>query len=242
MKLAVKGAPGLPVVLLIHPELSDWTFFEGLCDELGVRYRVALPTLSGHYSGSAGFVSSAEDARTLRTLLRDSEVEQIRVLVGCGVGAQVGLEFVRDAAPGAVRRCVFSGAALTNGRIARAAKLHEMRSLAQAARKNPETASRRVDTHHEAYARCVAKVAARMDGATLAALADACCAYAELPPLNRARQGSTTFLWGSYDPACKAAERVRRAYPYAQVEVATGLEAYADLLGDPAGFARRHLA
>lgn len=241
MKLTVKGAPDLPVVLLIHPELSDWTFFDGLCEELGGRFRTALPTLSGHYPGSAGFVSAADEAQTLRALLKASGVRRLHALVGCGVGARVGLELLRDAPLDAVRICVFDGAALGGSKLARTSKLHEMRALAKAARKDPEAAARRVDTHDEAYAASVAKVAARMDGATLTTLADACCSCGELPPLNRARQGSTAFLWGSYDPACRAAERVRRAYPHAAVEVAAGFEPYADLLGDPAGFARRWL-
>lgn len=241
MKLTVKGAPNLPVVLLVHPELSDWTFFDGLCAELGGRFRTALPTLSGHYAGSAGFVSAEDEARTLRALLRASGVQRLHALVGCGVGARVGLEFLRDAPLDAVRVCVFDGAALGDSKLARTVKLHEMRALVKAARKNPRAAARRVDTHDEAYAAGVGKVAAHIDGPSVEALADACCSYGELPPLNRARQGSTAFLWGSYDPACKAAGRVRRAYPHARVEVATGLEPYADLLGDPAGFARRWL-
>ncbi len=242
MKLTVKGIPNRPVVVLIHPELCDWRFFDRICEQLNGRYRVALPTLSGHYSNGPDFVSVAAEAKRLRYLLNNSGIDRIHTLLGCGIGGHIGLEFLKDAALDEVRFAVFDSPTLTNSHAGRSTKLHEFRSIAHAARRDPEKALRRVDTRDTEYAKLIVSVAARMSETSLIALADACFDCPSLPELSAARQHTTDFIWGSYDPQCKSAAEVRKAYPYAAVDVSPGNPAYTAMMYHTEEYVHRYLS
>ncbi|MBQ6796404.1 MAG: alpha/beta hydrolase, partial [Clostridia bacterium] len=58
-------------------------------------YYVILPTLSGHYEGSADYISKEDDAGLLLDYLHDNGITDIRLLHGTSMGAEVALETAR---------------------------------------------------------------------------------------------------------------------------------------------------
>ena len=218
MKLTVKGVPGLPVALLIHPMLGDETFFDDVIDELKGRYRVAVPTLDGHYAGSPDFVSAAQEAEVLRRKLAAEGIDRVHVMLGCSLGACVALELLAQAPRGFARLAVFDSAPLMDSGLSRTICMHDLRGLRHAVEKRPEKARRRVDTRDAEYAYTITQTIRHVSDASMAGIADACC-HATLPQIPESAQPFMTFTWGSFDPAMKSWKRVRRAYPRAQMVV-----------------------
>lgn len=242
MKLTVRGVPDRPVALLIHPALTGPAYFDGIAEALGGRYRLALPTLDGHYDHGPDFAGVARSADELAHHLRAEGIAHVELLLGVGLGANVGLRLLADLPRGSVRRAVFDGAALGTSGLRRAAQLRRMRKIAKAAReKKPGVARNLVDSRDEEYAALVVDQARAASDATLDAIATACNDTPELPPLPEALQGFVTFTWGSYDQNARYARRVGEAYPRALIVMKRGLPPHSNLLNNPEHYVEEFL-
>lgn len=238
MKLTVKGVPGQPVALCIHPALTGPAYFDGIIDALKGRYRVALPTLDGHYDNGPDFAGIARSADELAHHLRSEGIDHVEVLLGCQLGANVGLRLLATLPRGVVRRAVFDGATLESSGLGRTLYLRELRRIAKAARTGKPGAARKlVDSRDGEYVDLVVDQARSMSDASFCAIADACYGRSddagELPALPEGMQGFVTFTWGSYDQSSKCATRISRAYPRARIDIKRGLPPYAYLLNNP---------
>lgn len=242
MKFTVKGVPGLPIALLIHPALTDASFFDDTINALGGRYRVAVPTLDGHYDGSPDFLDAERSATELAHHLRAEGIDHVNLLFGCQLGAVVGLRLLADLPRGAIRRAVFDGAPLAHSEFGRGMYLRELRRIAKAAHeKAPGKARNLVDSRDEEYAHLVVQTVRGASDVTLQNVARACNDTADLPDLPEVTQGFTTFYWGSFDQTMKCATRVGRAYPRAHVVIKRGYPALGYLLKDPEAYAEEFL-
>ena len=239
MKLTVKGVPGAPHALLIHPAMTDASYFDPLMDALCGKYRLAIPTLDGHYADAPDFTSAHDQAERLMFKLHAEHIDHINVMLCCGLGACVGLALLA-AAPGLVRLSVFDGAHLDDSALREREYLHRLRMVAKVGLRNPVKARRRVDTRDERYASLFVDVAKHASGATLVNVAHAAC-RAALPELPAHVQSFMTFTWGGYDETGSCHARVARAYPAASFVIKERHGTNGFLLGDPDGFARRFL-
>lgn len=218
MKLTVKGAPGAPVALLIHPMLADETFFDDVIDALHGRYRVAVPTLDGHYAGSPDFVSARQEAEVLLRKLSAEGVAHVRVMLGCSLGAAVALELLAQAPRGFAQVSVFDSPTLMDSALSRAICARDLCKLRKRLENKPEKARRLVDTRDAEYAYTVTQTLRTASPASVRAMTDAAC-HATLPQVPESVQPFMTFTWGSFDPSMKAWRRVQRAYPRANLVV-----------------------
>lgn len=240
MKFTVKGVPGQPVALLIHPVMADASFFDDLIDEMRGSYRVALPTLDGHYAGSPSFASARQEAEVLARKLQAEGVERVRVLLGCSLGAAVALELLAMMPRGFARLAVFDSPALIDSGLSRAIMAHDLRKIRKVAKEKPERARRLIDTRDDDYAFLIQHNAAAATDATVEGVCDACC-HAALPQVPEAQQPFMTFVWGSFDPAMKCRARVTRAYPHANVVIKDRYAHCDYLMMHPEDFAREFM-
>lgn len=246
MKLTVKGVPGQPIALFIHPALTGPAYFDGIIDALKGRYRVALPTLDGHYDNAPDFAGIGRSADELARHLRAEGIDHVEVLLGCQLGANVGLRLLGTLPRGMVRRAVFDGAALETSGLGRTLYLRELRRIAKAARTGKPGAARKlVDSRDDDYVDLVVDQARSASDATLCAIADACFGGTDdargLPELPEAMQGFVTFTWGSYDQGSKCATRLSRTYPRAHIDIKRGLPPYSYLLDNSERYVEEYL-
>lgn len=241
MKMTVRGIPGRPVALFIHPALTDYSFFDPLVDALKGRYRIAMPTLDGHYKDAPAFSDAATQAERIEFHLKAEHIDHVEVMLACGIGAGVGLQLLARLPHGTIRRSVFDAAQLGKSATGEALYLRHIRKIAKASLANPSRARNHVDTRDERYARLVVETARIASQQTLKNVAHAAYA-AQLPQIPAGAQGFMTFVWGTYDQAGEAGGRVLKAYPHADIHMVEKIVAYGYLLGDPDGFAAEFLA
>lgn len=240
MKITVKGAPGLPIALLLHPAMQDASYFDSLIDALHGQYRVAIPTMDGHYPGSPDFSDASTEAGRVLFHLEGERIERLGLILACGLGAAIALELL-SRRPALLRgNCVLDSAVLGSSHLGEANYLHDLRKVASIASTKPDRARNRVDSRDEPYARTFVDIARQASDATLVNLARA--SYrSSLPEIAPGIQGLMRFVWGSYDQAGEAHQRVMRAYPAARVEILKGWGANGYLRGDPEGYAKAYL-
>lgn len=240
MRLKLVGAPGRPVALFVHPALQDASFFDPLVDALHGDFRVALPTLDGHYPGAPDFDDARTQASRLDFHLRAEHVGRVEVLLSCGVGVPVALWLMAGRPALVTGKAVLDGGTLSRGTLRALSCRHGMERLASRARADPARARNLVDSRDAALVDAQVRVASKASRATVAALAEASFP-ALLPELAESLQVRTTFLWGAYDQNGSAHARVARAYPAAHVRVVPGWGALGLLRADPEGYARAYL-
>ena len=91
------GRENRDVVVLIHPALVMWDYFEYVIPLLREKYHVIVPALPGYDETAPGdFTSVEEIAASLAEWLDAHGVQKIACLYGCSMGGAVVTRFLAD--------------------------------------------------------------------------------------------------------------------------------------------------
>lgn len=85
------------VIVLIHPSLVMWDYFEYVIPLLQDRYRLIIPALDGYDEDSAGdFTSVEETAVQLADWLVSHGISKLSCIYGCSMGGSIVIRFLCD--------------------------------------------------------------------------------------------------------------------------------------------------
>jgi pimeloyl-ACP methyl ester carboxylesterase len=85
------------VVVLIHPSLVMWDYFEYVIPLMQDRYHLIVPALPGYDVDSAGdFTSVEEIASELASWLISHGIPELSSIYGCSMGGSVVIRFLSD--------------------------------------------------------------------------------------------------------------------------------------------------
>ena len=91
------GEENKNVVVLIHPALVMWDYFEYVIPLLEKKYRVVVPALPGYDEEAPGdFTSVEEIAAALGSWLEAHGIQEIACIYGCSMGGAVATRFLAD--------------------------------------------------------------------------------------------------------------------------------------------------
>ena len=95
MKFDVLGDRNNPTVLLIHGMFCNADSVKHFAKYLQDDFFIVIPTMSGHYQGSADYLSKENEAKEILGYLHKIGVKKLALLQGTSMGAEVALEFAR---------------------------------------------------------------------------------------------------------------------------------------------------
>ena len=85
------------VVVLVHPSLVMWDYFEYVIPLLQDRYRLIIPALPGYDEDAPGDFNSVEKiAEELADRLEERGLSEISCIYGCSMGGAVVTRFLAD--------------------------------------------------------------------------------------------------------------------------------------------------
>lgn len=103
------GKKGQDVVVLIHPSLVKWDYFERVIPLLEARYHLVVPALPGYdFEDDSDFTSVEKIAGDLGTWLKDQGHTQLYAVYGCSMGGSIALRLTTDQRV-ETRHCVMDG-------------------------------------------------------------------------------------------------------------------------------------
>ena len=85
------------VIVLIHPSIVMWDYFEYVIPALAKKYHVIVPALPGYDTESKGDFTSVEDiAIELSTWLVQNNYYEVECLYGCSMGGSMVIRMLAD--------------------------------------------------------------------------------------------------------------------------------------------------
>ena len=88
------GADKNKIIVLIHPSLVMWDYFEYILSILKEEYRIIVPALPGYdeENPNENFTSVEEIADNLLGWLKEHKIEKVDLLYGCSMGGSIALK------------------------------------------------------------------------------------------------------------------------------------------------------
>ena len=91
------GKDGAPVVVLIHPSLVMWDYFEFVIPLMQDTYHLVVPALPGYDEDAPGDFTSVEHiAAELEDWLIARDILEICCIYGCSMGGSIVMRFLAD--------------------------------------------------------------------------------------------------------------------------------------------------
>jgi len=91
------GKENDPVVVLIHPSIVMWDYFEDVIPLLAEKYHLIIPALPGYDPGQEGdFTSVEEIAAELESWLTVHDMNEVACLYGCSMGGSIISRMLAD--------------------------------------------------------------------------------------------------------------------------------------------------
>jgi len=91
------GKDNKEILVLVHPAVVMWDYFEYLIPLMENRYHLVIPALPGYDESRPRDFTSVEDiAKDLEKWLEDNGYSQIAGIYGCSMGGAVVLRFLAD--------------------------------------------------------------------------------------------------------------------------------------------------
>lgn len=85
------------VILLIHPSLVRWDYFESVIPFLQEEYHLIVPALPGYDPQSReSFTSVEQIAEELADALQERKIEKIACVYGCSMGASIAIRMLAE--------------------------------------------------------------------------------------------------------------------------------------------------
>ena len=88
------GADKNKIIVLIHPSLVMWDYFEYILSILKEEYHIIVPALPGYdeENPNENFTSVEEIADNLLGWLKEHKIEKVDLLYGCSMGGSIALK------------------------------------------------------------------------------------------------------------------------------------------------------
>ena len=88
------GADKNKIIVLIHPSLVMWDYFEYILPILKEEYHIIVPALPGYdeENPNENFTSVEEIADNLLGWLKEHKIEKVDLLYGCSMGGSIALK------------------------------------------------------------------------------------------------------------------------------------------------------
>ena len=97
MKIHEFGNKNAPAILLIHPSLVMWDYYEAVVPLLEERYHVFVPALPGYdKEEKSDFTSVEAIAKELADYLLEQGIMEVACISGCSMGGSVAIRFLSD--------------------------------------------------------------------------------------------------------------------------------------------------
>ena len=97
MRICEFGVENPECILLIHPSLVTWDYFENVIPLLEKQYHLLIPALPGYDLTDASEFSSVERiASQLADELREKGISQVKAIYGCSMGGSIALRMAVD--------------------------------------------------------------------------------------------------------------------------------------------------
>ncbi len=91
------GNKGKPTVVLVHPSMTRWDYFEYVIPLLKEQYHLIVPALPGYDPDAKGDYTSVEEiAKELENWIIYSGCANVACLYGCSMGGSVVLRMIAD--------------------------------------------------------------------------------------------------------------------------------------------------
>ena len=96
-------------ILLIHPSIVRWDYFEYVVPLLENRYHLIIPSLPGYdFEDDSDFTSVEKIAEDLNIWMKDHEIHELYAIYGCSMGGSIALMVtLGQSIP--IRHCVMDG-------------------------------------------------------------------------------------------------------------------------------------
>ncbi len=97
MKIYEFGRENPEKIVLLHPSLVTWDYFENLIPLLEDKYHLLIPALPGYDLTDGSQFSSVEQiASELADDLQRKGIEEVRAIYGCSMGGSIALRMAAD--------------------------------------------------------------------------------------------------------------------------------------------------
>ena len=97
MKIYEFGKENPECILLIHPSLVTWDYFERVIPLLEKHYHLLIPALPGYDLNDDSQFSCVEDiAIKLADDILDKGINEIKIIYGCSMGGSIALRMAAD--------------------------------------------------------------------------------------------------------------------------------------------------
>ncbi len=91
------GKDNKEVIVLVHPSMVMWDYFEYVIPLLENRYRLIVPALPGYDEDMKGdFTSIEEIAAELADWLKSHDINELSCIYGCSMGGSIVTRFIAD--------------------------------------------------------------------------------------------------------------------------------------------------
>lgn len=252
MKVDVLGSREHPAVIMIPGMFCTSEMPKVIGRYLEQDYYVILPTLDGHHESCPKYHSKEQDAREIIDWLKQQQIQEIALLQGTSMGAEVALEVARQLdIP--VRHYLYDGGPFFHFprffRAIMARKFQMIVNLAasketteeaeEAILRNPlvrKLGGSNLDDYRGLLS-SFAEIGRWISKDSIRRIADTCYRCI-LPELSEEMLARTTFLFSEKEPARKSEKRLKRKYPNARFYVAKGFGHCGFQISDPTGYVR----
>ena len=97
MRIHEFGKDNKQVIILVHPSVVRWDYFEFVIPLLEKKYRVIVPALPGYdEEGKDDFTSVEQISADLADWLKSNGMEDISCIYGCSMGGSVVVRMLAD--------------------------------------------------------------------------------------------------------------------------------------------------
>jgi esterase/lipase len=97
MKIYEYGEENPECILLIHPSLVTWDYFENVIPFLEKNYHLLIPAIPGYdLKDDSEFHSVEETALQLVNDLLQKDVREVKAIYGCSMGGSIVLRMAAD--------------------------------------------------------------------------------------------------------------------------------------------------
>lgn len=91
------GRENHKIIVLIHPSLVRWDYFERVIPLLEKGYHLVIPVLPGYdFTADSDFTSVEEVARQIAVCLKEKQITQVETVYGCSLGGSIALRMAVD--------------------------------------------------------------------------------------------------------------------------------------------------
>jgi len=236
MKFDVLGDKKNPAIILVHGMFCNAEAVKHFAKYMQDEYYVIIPTMSGHYEGSADYRSKEKEAEQMLTYLHENDIEELALVQGTSMGAEVALEFVRISdIP--IRHCFFDGGPFFDfPKWFKGIMYRKFKSFVKICKgKTPDEAfddlvknrfikwliGKNIDSYRDMMTD-FATVASNVTETTILNVVETCYAC-RLPEFPKKFQEKFIFFFAEKEPARKSEKRLRKVYPYATYEMVSGV-------------------